>query len=212
MALWPKKTNSTPDKAAAPVATTPAPPAPSLDGAKAASAPAAAATSASELSDENLKKMAQASKRLSSAFGEIVALLMRTRGYSSMALSELDWLVVPAVVTGQFTLAESQSKSNGVLQPMGVILWAKVSQDIDAQITSQPDKPLRLKPADWVGGDHYWVIEAVGERRVVEALLGRMAETVWAGKNVKVRVRNKDGKLVVGELSRSAKTSSATAT
>ena len=153
-----------------------------------------------ELSEEQRRKLASASKMVAAAFGEIVSLLMRTPNYKSLPLSDLEWFVVPAVASGQFSLAEAQSKTSGITQPMGVVLWARVSADVDKRLHDGLDQPIRLKPAEWTSGDIVWLIEAAGESRVIEALIKRMRETIWAGRPVRLRARDKDGKSAVGTM------------
>ena len=198
MAFWPKQ----PDQAAEGTGIVPAPAAPAP--VSAAPAPVSQATPADptlpQLSPDQMKKMAETSKRFSAAFGEIVSILMRTPAYARMPLADLEWLVVPAVATGQFTLAEGQSKANGMVQPLGVVMWARVSDEIDARMSADPAQPVRLKADEWATGNTIWVIEAVGDGRVVEAMLKRMSETSWAGRTVKFRARNKDGQMVIGSL------------
>jgi hypothetical protein len=104
---------------------------------------------------------------------------------------------------------EAQSKANGLTQPMGVtrrrarpkLMWARVSDEIDRRLASQPDQPIRIKANEWTSGENIWVVDALGEARVVEALLKRMTESIWAGKTVKMRAKGKDGRMSVGELS-----------
>lgn len=153
-----------------------------------------------QLSDEQRRKLASASKMVAAAFGEIVSLLMRTPNYKHLMLSDLEWFVVPAVASGQFSLAEAQSKSSGITQPMGVVLWARVSPEVDQRLHENLDQPIKLKPGDWTSGDILWLIEAAGEARVIEALVKRMRETIWAGRTVKLRARGPDGKAAIGTL------------
>jgi hypothetical protein len=75
-----------------------------------------------QLSEEKRRANAAASKRLSAAFGEIVSILMRSPKHRATSLSDLEWLVVPPVVMGQFCLAEARSKTNGLITPVGVVL------------------------------------------------------------------------------------------
>ena len=160
----------------------------------------AAAIAQPELSDEQRRKLSSASKMVAAAFGEIVSLLMRTPNYKHLMLSDLEWFVVPAVASGQFTLAEAQSKTSGITQPMGVVLWARVSEEVDKRLHENLDQPIRLKPVEWTSGDNIWLIEAAGESRVIEALIKRMRETIWAGRPVRLRARDKDGKAAVGTM------------
>jgi hemolysin-activating ACP:hemolysin acyltransferase len=154
----------------------------------------------SPMSDEQKRHMGEASKRLVAAFGEIVSLLMRTPDYKNRPIGDLEFLVVPAVAAGQFTLAEAQLKANGLIQPMGAILWARVSDDVDRRLTADPSQPIRLNAAEWTSGEHIWLVEAVGEARVVQVMLQRMAGSVWKDRHVKLRARGKDGAMMIATL------------
>ena len=198
MAFWPRKTDEKPTGMTDQTATAIPSPAP---GHVSAPAPSAAATAEQpEMSPDQLRKVAEASKRLSAAFGEIVSIFMRTPAYAKVPLGELETIVVPAVATGQFTLAEGQSKTNGIVHPVGVILWARVSDELDARMAADPAQPVRLKPNEWTSGDKVWVMEAVGDPRVIDAMLKKMAETAWAGRSVKFRTRSKDGQPVIATM------------
>ena len=116
--------------------------------------------------------------------------------YKDMPLADLQWLVVPAIASGQFTLAEAQHAGNGMTAPVGVVLWARVSADVDQRLSSSTAHPVRLEPKDWTSGDILWLMEAVGEKQVVNALLTRLSETQWKGKQVKVMKRSAEHSFV----------------
>ena len=210
MAFWPKKSGNGSNSGSQPPAsgstTTAAQPPDQYQQPQAGQSAAmtdnqAAAPAQPDLSDEQKRKNANSSKMIAAAFGEIVALLMRTPAHKDTKLSDLEWLVAPAVATGQFTIAEAQIKANGITQPMGVILWARVSADIDKRLHQNIAQPLHLTPQEWASGDIIWLVEVAGEPRVLDAVMKRMRETVWAGKTVRVRGKDKDGKAAVGTLS-----------
>jgi cytolysin-activating lysine-acyltransferase len=114
--------------------------------------------------------------------------------------ADLEWLVVPAVLNGQFFIAEAQLKGNGMVAPVGVVLWASVSPAVDQRLAAAPSSPLRLQPAEWRSGEHLWVIEAIGDGDVVQAMLKRKLEKDWTSRTVKMRVRDKAGVMQVGTL------------
>jgi cytolysin-activating lysine-acyltransferase len=131
----------------------------------------AAGASASALSAEELRRRQVMSRRISLAFGEIVSVLMRSKTHRQWNLAAVEQLVVPAVLTGQFTLAQARSQANGMTAPVAVVLWASVSAEIDKRLAAESDQPVRLEPKDWKSGDKVWLVEAVGDARVVNALL-----------------------------------------
>lgn len=165
-----------------------------------AEAPAAAATNGTgKLSPEDAKKRVVAAKQMAAAFGEVVTLLMRSPTDKHHALTDLEWLVVPAVARGQFALAEAQSKETGAVSPAGAVLWALVSEEIDKRL-SDLSTPLRLKPAEWRSGNIPWIILATGDTRVLAGLIQQLTKTVLEGRAPKMRVRGADGKIAVGHL------------
>lgn len=191
MAFWPKKTDA-PEPAAPPAQ--PIPAAVQQPAAPPAEAPAG-------LAPEAMKNAAAVSKAVMAAFGEIVTVLMRTQDHRGKPLSDLEWLAVPAVTTGQFALAEAQSKTNGMMAPVGLILWASVSPEVDARLRANLASGLTLKPEDWKSGDILWVVEAVGDPKILQAMLQRTSQNEWKGRPANLRIRDKDGVVKAGVLS-----------
>ena len=54
------------------------------------------------------------------AFAQTVALLMHSPHYKHYTLADLEWLVIPPLVTGQFSVAEAKLKDSGVPVPVAV--------------------------------------------------------------------------------------------
>lgn len=165
---------------------------------------AAAASPAAALDPDKARKRAIASKQIAAAFGEIVALAMRTQSTRHHTLQDLEWLIAPAVLTGQFALAEAQAKTTGLVTPVGAVLWALVSEETDRRLTAELDTPLRLRPDEWRGGPIPWIVLTLGDQRVVGGLLKQLTETAFKDRPPKLRARGADGKLTVGRLEISA--------
>ncbi len=153
-----------------------------------------AAAPGSALSQEELERRAVASKRLLMSFGEIVSVMMRSPQFKTATLSDLEHLVVPAVSSGQFIVAEAQSKENGFITPVSVALWATVSDEVDQRLASNPEEPIKLAPQEWKSGDNPWLIALAGDRRPMNTLLRRLHETTFKDKPLKVRTRGEDGR------------------
>jgi hemolysin-activating ACP:hemolysin acyltransferase len=139
-------------------------------------------------------------RHASTTFGEIVTLLMRSQEYKAFPLGELEALVVPPLVKGQVSVATAQSKTNGMALPVGAILWARVSPDVSRRLTAEVGKPVRLAPEDWQSGDIIWVVASAGEGRVLSEMLKELSRRDWAGKEVRLVVRPKDGQPTVATL------------
>ena len=153
-----------------------------------------------ELGDEEAKRRMAAARDASATFGEVVSLLMRTPEYKGLSLGDLDSLVVPALLRGQVSVATAQSKSSGVMAPVGAIVWARVSEEVATRLAAQAGKTLHLAPDDWKSGDIVWVVASAGEGRVLSEMLKQLSKREWAGKDVRIVVRPKDGKPTVARL------------
>ena len=155
---------------------------------------------AKALPKDELKRRAQLAKQLSSAFGDIVTLLMRSQSERTRTLADLEWMVVPAMQTGQFAVAEAQAHETGVVAPMGVVLWAMVSESVDQRLSSQLDQAMKLDPAEWKSGDIPWIVAAFGEPKIVNQLFQQLSKNVFTKMPAKLRARDKDGKPFIGRL------------
>jgi hemolysin-activating ACP:hemolysin acyltransferase len=140
-------------------------------------------------------------KSISAAFGDIIAVLLRSKGHQLLPLSYLASVVVPALTTNQFALAEARSTAQGFLAPVGVLIWASVSTDVDRQLTQSPDGVRKLKSQLWKSGEIIWIVEAVGHQDAIKGLLSEMLKTRWKGKQVRIREVNKAGESVARVLS-----------
>jgi len=165
--------------------------------------------------------------RLGRSFAQVVAVLMRDRNFRQMRLADLEWLVLPPLMAGQFrlaqmpalqrgtagstqpgvqgsTLASDKGKDGGMLVPVAVALWARVSAVIDRQLSENLDKVVRLGAGDWASGEHVWLMAVAGDRRIVPKLLEQLAKDEFKGQRVKTRVRGPDNTVVVRTLGQSA--------
>ena len=127
-------------------------------------------------------------------FGQIVAILMRSAQHKFLPLADLEWLVLPAVLGGQHSVARAQLSGTAV--PVGFALWAGVSTAVDQRL-SDLSAPGRLQPGEWRSGDIPWLVEIVADARTRQMLLPHLGETVFKGREIKMRVRRADGKLQI---------------
>jgi hemolysin-activating ACP:hemolysin acyltransferase len=172
---------------------------PLAEGGATNGAHAPAASKPAALSEDEAKKRAAAAKQIAAGFGEIVTLLMRSPTDKHHTLGDLEWLVVPALAHRQYALAEAQSKETGAVSPVGGVLWAFVSEEVDKRL-SDLSTPVRLKPNEWRSGDIPWIIMATGDMRILAGLIQQLNKSVFKDKQPKMRVRGKDGKVSVGHL------------
>jgi cytolysin-activating lysine-acyltransferase len=155
-------------------------------------------------------------ERMAQGFANIVAVLMRDPGFKNIRLADLEWLVLPAVLSGQWRLAHAKTGQAGaagkddpalaaagqqsLMVPVAAALWASVSPQIDKRLSETADQPLMLRPNEWATGDIPWLIAVAGDRRVVPEFLKHLRATVFKGKPVKLRANGADGKVVMKTL------------
>lgn len=159
-----------------------------------------AAGAAQPLSPEEAKKRAGIAKHVAASFGEIISLLLRSQTDRNRPLHDLEWMVIPALMTGQFAVADAQSKETGAVMPVAAVLWAYVSSEVDQRLSNLNDPLPRLAPNEWRSGNTPWVIMAIGDTKVVGGLLQQLAKTVFKDGPAKIRARGPDGQVVVGRL------------
>jgi hemolysin-activating ACP:hemolysin acyltransferase len=142
-------------------------------------------------------------ERFAQSFSNIVAVLMRDPAFRNMRLAELESLVLPAVMSGQFRLAQSaepgSAKAAGakpgrsLVVPVAVALWASVSPEIDKRLSEGLDKPPSLRPTEWASGDNIWMVAIAGDPRAVPKFLKHLTETEFKDRKVKLRASGRDG-------------------
>jgi cytolysin-activating lysine-acyltransferase len=110
---------------------------------------------------------AGAPKTVSQVLGEIVWLMSQSPRHKQVAIGELEWLVMPAILLKQFRVFYGKDR------PVGVVLWALASEAVAARIESGEK---RLSAAEWRSGSRLRIVDLVapfgGEeemRRQVEA-------------------------------------------
>ena len=67
----------------------------------------------------------------STAFGDIMGVLMRSPPHRKLTLEVIEQFVEPALATGQFSIAEAHIKEINRSAPVSLVIWASVSPEID---------------------------------------------------------------------------------
>lgn len=112
--------------------------------------------------------------KVSEALGEIVWLMSQSPLHKGFFISDLEWMIMTPVLLGQFRLfhgpapqqplpaqvATTIAPSTGTQtqQPMGVVLWGLVSEEVAERLKQGVPK---LRPQDWRSGDRLWVVEVI---------------------------------------------------
>ena len=165
---------------------------------------AASEAAAKFLPADTLKERAAQAKHAAASIGQLVVMMAAMPAYREHKLSDLNWLVFPAVANGQFSIVDGQSKETGMTAPLGAVLWAWVSEAVDARLATTAEPSQRLAPAEWRSGDILWIIETFGDPRLIGGLVERLRDTTWQGRAPKLRGKGADGQITVIRLERPA--------
>ena len=155
-----------------------------------------------------------ASKLVSASIGDMAVVFSRSKSHQHYALADIQWMIVPPVVLGQFYVAELAHKEHGVRAPVAVlpeaskknVTWAHVSGEIDERLRASGGERIRLAPAEWKSGDITWLIDMAGEPRALAATLRKLNETAFANKQVYVWTIGSSGEkqvLMLGDILKS---------
>lgn len=155
---------------------------------------------AAPLSPEELRKQAEASEHRAAAFGRIIALMAASPRHSKLTLRELNNVLTPAIALGQFAMVGAQAQQGGPTTLAAIAWWAFVSPDVDRRLTESTSEFLHVEANEWKCGEQPWIIDAVGDQRVVGELLKKLAERTFKDKPAKLRAAMPDGRLAVGRL------------
>jgi hemolysin-activating ACP:hemolysin acyltransferase len=132
--------------------------------------------------------------------GRLVALLMISQRHAKLTVHELNSFLAPALALGQFAVIGAKDTKDGPTKVAAAAWWAFVSAEVDQRLTASRDEFLKLKPEDWKSGTIPWIIEAVGESRIVNAMLKNIAARNFKGAPAKLRAVMPDGRIAVGRM------------
>lgn len=146
-----------------------------------AAAPEAAAAQPStngaqrpQLTPEALAKLAEIRARLEVRVGQLVLMLMNVPRYRHQTLADLNHLLLEPLLRDRIAIAHARpegAKDEGPAEgapPIGVALWASVSEEVDAKIKEQVKAgtfPVRLAPEEWASGEKVWLLDVVAPTR-----------------------------------------------
>ena len=152
--------------------------------------------------------------RFAQSFAQIVAVLMRDPNFRNMRLADLEWLVLPPVMAGQFSLAQAPSphgraKEGGARKAASWCRWrwrcghaCRPPSTRACRRTST--SRCGCAPVTGPRGDNVWLMAVAGDQRAVPKFLEQLAETEFKGQRVKMRLRGPDNKVVVKTLGQAA--------
>jgi cytolysin-activating lysine-acyltransferase len=133
------------------------------------------------------------SKLVAASIGDLVVVLSRSPAHKHYSLADIEWMVLPPVMAGQFYVAEAADKGRGFRTPVAVVTWALVSEEVDRLLQEQTGPLRRLRPDQWNSGPIGWLIDATGSAEGVRAALHWLAAGPFKDQTLKMAVRGANG-------------------
>jgi cytolysin-activating lysine-acyltransferase len=143
---------------------------------------------------------AGAPKTIAEALGQITWLFSQSPIHKHLAIGDLEWSVMPAIMVEQFRIftfgplpgleqmkpedfMHGLTKEGLEQMPLGVAFWGWLSEAAEAKV----DAGQRLDPQDWKSGDRLWLLELISpfantDNKLSEAMLADLLQGPFAGK------------------------------
>ncbi len=99
---------------------------------------------------------ANAAPTVSHLLGEMTWLLTQSPLHKALAIADLEWLIMPALVHRQFYIFRDGDK------PVGLALWAKCNSEAEAKLDRGMIEPEnRLTLDEWNSGNAIWLVDLI---------------------------------------------------
>lgn len=120
---------------------------------------------------------------VSHMLGEMAWLLSQSPLHRALAIGDLEWLVMPALIHEQFYTFRDGDR------PVGLALWAKCGPEAAAKLDRgmiEPENRLTLE--EWNNGDQIWLVDLIApfatpENRHREVMIADLISGPLAGKS-----------------------------
>lgn len=124
--------------------------------------------------------------KLTEVLGEAILVLLSSNAHRmSFFINDIEWLLMPPLASEQFRLYKDKEG-----KPVGLILWAYVSDEIDKKLENGIGK---LGLNDWNSGETLWIFDIVAPKGGATKMLDELKSTALKGKRIKYQSIDKDG-------------------
>jgi len=137
---------------------------------------------------------------VSHMLGEICWLFSQSPLHKHFSFGDAEWIFMPAMIFEQYRVFRSEKT------PVGLALWAYVSEEVEKEKFLNATGRARLRPDEWKSGDRLWLVEIISpfateENKLTEVMLADLKNTVFKGKTFKFHKTDpKTGKREVVEI------------
>jgi cytolysin-activating lysine-acyltransferase len=117
--------------------------------------------------------------------GDIAILMMGSKAHRYLFISDLEWLVLPALRLKQVRVFRNERRM------LAYFSWAYLSEEAERRLLSGQG---RIAPRDWKSGDRLWIIDSVVAAGNGRPFLRAMQEKVFSGQNARILRPSKDNR------------------
>lgn len=115
-------------------------------------------------------------KARSRLIGDIATILLASDIHRLYSINDIGALFFPPIHLNQFKIYRMLNR------PVGVVTWALLSADVDGKYAAGQ---YRLRPHDWNGGDHGWIIDFAAPFGHAAPILKDLRNNVFRGRTGK---------------------------
>ena len=144
------------------------------------------------------------SKMISASIGDIAMVFARSPQHKHYTFADMEWMILPAVLSGQFHVVEAVHRESGFRAPVGVITWARVCEEAHRRLVEQPGRPIQLRPDEWTSGNIWWLVHVIGPPASLAQAIEHLRRDPLAGRAVHTYAASRDGDFRVAKLDESA--------
>ncbi|AQS64782.1 toxin-activating lysine-acyltransferase [Agrobacterium tumefaciens] len=139
----------------------------------------------------NVQPSKDAGQARINAIGHAVWLMSRSPLHKHLMITDIEWLVTPPIMLGQFHLWERAGN------PFGFASWALLGEEAEDRIVTKGIR--RLMPTDWKSGDQLWLIDFICPFGGQEGLIEELKTQVLSARRFKMLQAAPGGRRAVVE-------------
>jgi len=153
---------------------------------------------------DSRRSAAAASTPMWASIGEIAVIYSRSPTLNHHSLADIEWLILPAVLNGQFHVVKAANDLTSIQAPIAAATWAFVSPEVDARLSSDPSRHVRLRHSEWKCGEIGWIVDWAGDPPGVAAAIAWLKAGPFKHRNAKIVVRELSGVAHISTLDAAA--------
>ena len=148
-----------------------------------------------------IEKIKGVRAKVHESFGQVALAMTATPRYRHLSIADLRHLLLEPLIRDRVAIASTAQDPTKLDAPVGVAIWASVSEEVDAKLREQIKAgvfPARLQPEDWTSGSINWLLDVIApNQKSATAVLANFKQVAKEGE---LRVHPLVARLVDAEL------------